>query len=148
MQSFTTIPFNAESGLWKANGVAKFSSAGIILEFESKLIGLVSSGVKESRLPMDDILDVKFRKGLFRRGARIIIRAKTVGALKDLPLDDGKLKLKISPEDFNLARDLVTEYQKVLAENAASLPPVHTPVASLFDTSEDTTRELKQKQEP
>jgi hypothetical protein len=143
MQTFTTIPFNAESGLWKANGIAKFSSAGIIFEFESKLIGLVSNGVKESRLPFDEVLDIRFRKGLFKRGARIIIRSKTLTALKDLPLDDGKLKLKIAPEDFDAAQKMVAEYQKLLSEETTSLPPTQTPVASLFDSSEDTTRELK-----
>jgi hypothetical protein len=39
MQGFTTIPFKTESehGLTKVNGVAKFSSAGVVLEFEAKL---------------------------------------------------------------------------------------------------------------
>jgi hypothetical protein len=54
MQGFTTIPFKSESehGLTKVDGVAKFSSAGVVLEFESKLFGLIGGGVKEVRLPV------------------------------------------------------------------------------------------------
>jgi len=142
MQTFTAIPFNAESGLWKANGIAKFSSAGIILEFETKLIGLVSTGIKEARISVADIHDIKFRKGVFRRGAQIVIRTKTIGGMGDLPVQDGRLKLKIQADDFELARDTVASYQKMLSEHAASLPPPHTPVSSLFDESEDETKEL------
>ena len=78
MQGFTTVPFKTESahGLNQVNGVAKFSSAGIVLEFESKLFGLIGGGVKEVRLAKDEILDVKFRKGVFKRGAKIEIRTK------------------------------------------------------------------------
>jgi len=44
--TFTSVPFKAESGLTQVDGIAKFSSAGIVLEFESKFIGLIKSGVK------------------------------------------------------------------------------------------------------
>ena len=66
MQTFTSVPFKTESehGLTQVNGVAKFSSAGVVLEFESKLFGLIGGGVKEVRLPKDEILDVKFKKGV------------------------------------------------------------------------------------
>ena len=144
MQSFTTIPFTAESGLWKSNGIAKFSAAGIILEFESKLIGLVSDGVKEARVSMDDIFDIKFKKGVFKRGARIEVRLGSITALKDLPTQDGKLKLKIAPDDFDLAAETVERFRKTLSDQTASLPPAHTPVSVLFDESEDITRQLKQ----
>jgi hypothetical protein len=145
MASFTTIPFNAESGLWKFNGVAKFSSAGIVLEFESKLIGLVSNGVKEARISIDDIFDIKFRKGVFRRGARIEVRPRSIATLHDLPAREGKVVLKVLPDDFDLARETVARFQRTLAEHTESLPPAHTPVSVLFDESEDTTRDLGQK---
>ena len=48
-QNFISVPFKAESahGLTNATGIAKFSGAGVVLEFESKIIGLISSGVKD-----------------------------------------------------------------------------------------------------
>jgi hypothetical protein len=145
VQNFTTIPFKAESGMSKSNGVAKFSSAGIVLEFESKLFGLISAGVKEARLAMDDILDVKFRKGVFRHGAKIEIRMKSLAKLSELPNKDGKVVLKLQADDFDAARDAVARLQKEMKEHNESLPPAHTPVSVLFDESEDTTRDLAQK---
>ncbi len=143
MQSFTSVPFKTESGLSSVNGVAKFSSAGIVLEFESKLFGLISNGVKEVRLPINEILDVKFKKGVFKRGAKIEIRTKSLAKLTELPNSEGKMTLKLQPDDFERARDAVAGLQKDMTEKAADLPPTHTPVSVLFDESEDETQELK-----
>jgi hypothetical protein len=147
MQSFTSIPFKTESGLSQINGVAKFSSAGVVLEFESKLFGLISNGVKEARLPAGEILDVKFKKGLFKRGAKIEIRMKSLLKLSEVPNSDGKLTLKIESGDFDRARDAVAKLQTDMTIQAEELPPAHSPISVLFDPSEDETKELTQKRE-
>jgi hypothetical protein len=143
MQSFVSVPFKTESGFSSVNGVAKFSSAGIVLEFESKLFGILPGGVKEVQIPIAEILDVKFRKGMFKRGAKIEIRTKTFTTLSKLPNKDGKLTLKLLPDDFDRAREAVEAIQKDLAEHTSSLPPTRTPVSSLFDESEDDTKPLE-----
>lgn len=145
-QSFTSVPFKTESGLSTINGVAKFSAAGIVLEFESKLFGLITHGVKEVRLPLDEILDVKFRKGVFKRGAKIEIRTKTFTKLAELPNKDGKLTLKLVPDDFDRARDAVSQLQKDLNEPRELPLPPHSPVGRLFeDEPEDETKQLGSK---
>jgi hypothetical protein len=141
-QGFTTVHFKAESGMSSVNGAAKFSNAGIIIEFESKLFGLISNGVKEARLPIDELLSVKFKKGVLKRGARIEIRLKSFARLSELPNKEGKLILKLFPDDFEAARDAVERLHKAMAEHNASLPPPHPPLRSLFDESEDETKEL------
>ena len=152
MQSFTSVPFKAQKyhGLAEVNGFAKFSGAGIVLEFESKLLGLVSVGVEEARISIADILDIKFKKGVFKRGAKIEIRTRSLAAMAGLPSEDGKLILKLKADDFERGRDAVeklrdavAQLQKDLTEQAAALPPTHTPVSVLFDESEDETQELK-----
>ena len=145
MQSFTSIPFKtqANSGFSHVNGVAKFSSAGVVLEFESKLLGLISTGIKEARLATGEILDVKFKKGVFKRGAKIEIRTKSMTALSSLPNSEGKMILNIQAVDFERARDAVAQLDRDLAEHTAQLPPTHTPVSVLFDEREDETQELK-----
>src|SRR5258708_11942630 len=145
MQSFTSVPFKTKtnSGLSHVNGVAKFSSAGVVLEFESKLLGLISNGVKEARISTGEILDVKFKKGVFKRGAKIEIRTKSMSKLSELPNHEGKMTLNIQADDFERARDAVAKLQRNMAEQTAELPPTHTPVSVLFDESEDETRELK-----
>lgn len=139
---FTSIPFKTETahGLKSVNGVAKFSSAGIVLEFESKLFGLISDGVKEARLAVGDILDVRFKKGFLKRGAKIIVRPRSLMALNGIPNEEGKLTLKIKAEDFDRAREAVELIQRDIDAYVAQLPP---PAISLFDNSEDETKKLK-----
>lgn len=152
MQNFISVPFTAEKhqGLSAVNGMAKFSRAGIVFEFESKLFGLISDGVKEARISANEILDVKFKKGFLKRGAKIEIRTKSLAAMVGIPNSDGKVTLKIKAVDFELAQDAIANLQADLAElkieqtkQAAALPPTHTPVSVLFDESEDETQELK-----
>ncbi len=144
MQNFTSIPFKSEKhdGFTTVQGIAKFSSAGIVLEFESKLLGLISGGVKEARLAVSDVLDIEFKKGIFKRNAKIVIRATSLVKLNELPHSDGKLTLKIQHGDFELARDVVAKLQHEMTAKTAALPPLHTPISVLFDESEDETKEL------
>lgn len=139
---FISVPFKAESGLSQIDGMGKFSSAGVVLEFESKLFGLIKNGVQEARLPITDILDIKFRKGFIKVGAKIEIRLKSFTQLSELPNKDGKLILKIRRDDFDRAREAVERIQKAQAEELSSLPPIHTPVSRLFEESEDETKKL------
>ena len=142
MQSFTSISFKTDNGLWHANGIAKISSAGIVLEFESKLLGFLGAGVKEVRIPLAELLDVRFKKGVFKSNSKIEIRTKTFSKLAELPNKDGKLSLKIIRDDFERAKEAIAKLQKDMADEAALLPPPHQPLTSLFDNSEDDTQEL------
>lgn len=150
--NFISVPFKAEkhSGLSEVNGIAKFSQAGIVFEFESKLFGLISDGVKEARIPASEILDVKFKKGVFKRGAKIKIRTRSLSAIAGIPNDGGTVTLSIKSVDFNLAQEAIdklnsdlTELKIEQAQQVAALPPTHTPVSVLFDESEDETMKLK-----
>jgi hypothetical protein len=138
--TFTSVPFKTESGLSQIDGIAKFSSAGIVMEFEAKFFGLIKGGIKEMRVGIDEILDVKFKKGLFKAGAKIQIRLKNFTRLSELPSQDGKLTLKIKREDFDLAKEAVEMITKDLSDHNESQPPTHTSVSSLFES----TGELKE----
>jgi hypothetical protein len=135
--NFTSVPFKTESGLSQIDGMGKFSAAGIVLEFESKLFGIIKDGVKEARIAIDEILDVKFRKGFLKMGAKIEIRLKDFTKLSKLPNKDGKITLKIKKDEFERAREAVAKLQKDLIEQRESLPPTQTPVSRLFDESEE-----------
>ena len=145
MQNFTSVPFKTETGhgLSQINGVAKFSPAGIVLEYESKLFGIIAGGVKEVRLPLSEILDVKFRKGIMKRGAKIEIRMRSFTQLAQLPNNDGKLILKLARDDFDRAQSAVEQIQKDILTHESELPPPSTPVSQLFeDETEEETRPL------
>ena len=144
-QNFTSVSFKTESGLSQIEGIGKFSPAGIVLEFESKLFGIIRNGVKENRIALDDILDVRFRKGFLKLGAKIVIRLKSYAQLSEMPNKDGKITLKIPRDDYERASEAVEKLNKNLTEHHESLPPPHTPVSRLFDESEDETKELNEK---
>ena len=143
--NFITVPFKAESGFSEFDGMGKFSPAGIVLEFESKFLGFIKSGVKENRIAADEILDIKFRKGFFKWGAKIEIRLKSFSQLAKLPSEDGKITLKIKRQDFEIAREAVERLQKAMTEQQLNLPPAHTPISVLFDDGEAETKELEEK---
>ena len=134
---FISVPFKTKSGVSQIDGIGKFSAAGIVLEYEGRIFGVIKSGVKESRLTLDDLLDVRFRKGFFKIGARIEIRTKSFAKLTETPNRDGKIILQISRANFDLARNAITKLQKNLTEQQESLPPVHTPVTRLFDDDDE-----------
>ena len=142
--SFTSVPFTIDENFSRLAGVAKFSAAGIVLEYEGKLFGIIKSGVKESRFSTDEILDVKFRKGFLKRGARIEIRLKSFARLNEAPNRDGRIILKIERDDYDRAEAAVTQLQKDLREFQESAPPKRTPVSRLFEEGEET-KELNEK---
>lgn len=159
-QNYISIPFKSDSsnGFQEYNGIAKFSPAGIIFEFESKFLGLIGGEIKEVRVSLDEILDIKFRKGIYRFFTKIQIRLKSFAKLSELPNDNGKVNLKIRREDFQMAQDafeqilqfINDENQRVLPESGGQheqLPPVQTSVNELFDTDKLKTNDLNKTTE-
>jgi len=142
---FSSVPFKTETnhGLTSVNGIAKFSSAGVVLEFEAKLFGIIGGGVKEVRLPMAEIMDIRFRNGFMKRGAKIVIRTQTMAALAELPNQDGKLLLKLAKDDWERGRAAVEELERNLGEFRAALPPSHTPLSQVFAESDMDEQETK-----
>ncbi len=143
MNGFISVPFKMDDNFTQIAGVGKFSAAGIVLEYEGKIFGIIKSGVKESRIALDDILDIKFRKGVFRIGAKIEIRLKSFTKLSEMPNKDGKISLKIARDDFERAIEAVGKLQKDFGEHQAHLPPPQTPVSRLFSGDELETSDLE-----
>ena len=123
-------------------GISKFSSAGIVIEFESKLFGIINNGVKEVRIALNEILDVKFKKGIFKVGAKIEVRLNTFAKLSELPNKNGRLILKVVREDYEEAERDAAKLQKDVQNHQLSLSEEKTPVRRLFDESEDDTKKL------
>jgi len=144
---YTGVPFKAanSSGTTEYNGIAKFSPAGIVFEFDSVFFGLIGSEVKEVQVALDEILDIKFRKGIYKVFTQIQLRLKNFTKLAELPNYSGKVKLKIKREDFERAQKAVEQTLQymsafdplVLHESDdlnEQLLPAQTSVSELFDT--------------
>ena len=143
-QGFTSVAFKMDDGMTQIAGISKFSSAGIIIEFESKLFGIINNGVKEVRIALNEILDVKFKKGVFKVGAKIEVRLNTFAKLSELPNKNGRLILKVVREDFEEAERAAAKLQKDVQNHQLSLSEEQTPVRRLFDESEDDTKKLNE----
>lgn len=147
--NFISVPFKIDDNFSQVAGIGKFSAAGIVLEYEGKIFGIIKSGVKEARISTDEILDVKFKTGFLKRNARIEIRTRTFSKLAEVPNRDGKITLKIERDDIERAEEAVLRLQKDVSEYRENLPPVRTPVSRLFDENDDDeereTRELKDR---
>ncbi|MGI8668236.1 MAG: hypothetical protein ACR2J3_00115 [Aridibacter sp.] len=156
-QNYISVPFKSDSGngFKEYNGIAKFSAAGIIFEFESKILGMIRDEIKEVRVSLDEILDIKFRKGFYKFFAKIQIRLKNFTKLAELPNDSGKVKMKIKREDFELAEEAVEQIlqfmngvdARTLQESNNSneqLSPAQTSVNELFDTEKLGKKDSKE----
>jgi len=143
MNGFITVPFKIDDNFSQIAGIGKFSTAGIVLEYEGKIFGIIKNGVKESKISVDEILDIKFKKGLLKRSAKIEIRTKTFSKLAEVPNKEGKITLKIERDDIERAEEAVAKLQKDLTEHTENLPPAHTPVSRLFDDGEDENETKK-----
>lgn len=156
-QNYISVPFKSDSGsgFKEYNGIAKFSPAGIVFEFESKFFGVIRDEIKEVRVGLDEILDIKFRKGFYKFFAKIQIRLKNFTKLSELPNESGKVKLKIKREDFELAQEAVEQILqymsgvdvkelKTINDSNDQLPPAQTSVNELFDTEKLETNDLNE----
>lgn len=144
---FITVPFKADSpnGMMSYRGIAKFSFAGIVIEYESKVLDMIGGEVKEVQIALDEIFDIRFRKGFYKFFGQIQIRLTNYKKISELPNKDGKIKLNIKRENYELAREAVEQMMRYIKsgdpaslesadESDKYLPPVKTSVNELFDT--------------
>ena len=68
---YISIPFktDSENGLASVNGIAKFSAAGIVFEFEKKLLGIFGQ-IVEMKLPISEVLYIRYKRAFFVSGPR------------------------------------------------------------------------------
>jgi hypothetical protein len=143
-QGFSIIPFKIadEHGISETVGLAKFSAAGIVLEFEKEFLGLVKAGgVREARIPIGDILEIQFGKGFLGLFGSIIVRFKNLSVVAGLHTKKGRLKLKVARSDRGAAIEVVENMQKTLNDSQEELPTAT--MRQLFeDDTEDETKPL------
>lgn len=139
-EGFSIVPFKIsdEHGLSETVGLAKFSAAGIVLEFEKEFLGMLKAGgVREARIPVGDILDIQFGKGFLGAFGSIVVRFKNLSALEGLPTKKGRLKLKVARADRAAAIEVVESIRTILSGQQQELPP--PPVGQLYGDEAKTS---------
>lgn len=134
---FISVPFKIEGahgGFSIVNGIAKISRAGIILEFEAKIFGMMKTGVKEVRVPIGEIEDLKIKKRFFKFTLEIWLN--NFKTINEVPNKDGRIILQIAKDDHSRAERAVKVLSNARIEKEA-LEILQTPVGRLFGDDSD-----------
>ena len=134
---FITIPFKIEGahgGFSVVSGMAKISRAGVVLEFEAKVFGIMKTGIKEVRVHLKEIEDVKNKRRFFKYTLEIWLN--NFKTLREIPTKDGRIILQISKDDRPRADEAIRILQSAKSESDA-LEILQTPVSRLFGDDEE-----------
>ena len=137
---FITIPFKIEGahgGFAVVNGMAKISRAGVVLEFEAKIFGMMKTGIKEVRIALKEVEETKLKKRLFKSTLEIWLN--NFKTLSEIPTKDGRIILQISKDDRPRAEEAIRILHGAKSESDA-LEILRTPVSRLFDETEENDK--------
>jgi hypothetical protein len=126
----------------------------VIVEYEPKLLNMFGGEVNEVQIALDEIFDIKFRKGVYEFFGQIQFRLQNYRKITELPNKDGKVKLNIKREDYEIARQAVEQTLRYIQgdfkslpetsdDSEKQLPPAQTSVNELFDTEKLETNDLR-----
>ncbi len=99
-----TVPFHfdAYGGFGEVKGLARLDERGLELQFctSDALFGVLRSGQRSLRVPLDALLSVRYSAGWFWLMPRIELRVRDLAALKGLPeSDEGRVSLSLKFRD-------------------------------------------------
>lgn len=126
---FISLPFlilDVYEGFAVAKGLMRVDENTLTLEFEieDSFIGLFKSGVKEVRIPIDEIDSVTLKRGWF--ATALIIRTQRLSSLGKLPKQDrGQIRLNLSGEDRKTAESVVSFVMLRISEKKLNLLDVN-----------------------
>ncbi len=111
----TSVPFtirNVFQGFAETDGILSVDGPDLKLEFQTTdaVVGLLKSGVREVRLPLEDVEEIAFRKGWF--GCSLVIRVAGMRGATEVPnFKRGEIALSIAKKHSQAAADLVSSIQ-------------------------------------
>ena len=116
----SSVPFfikNLYGGFAVARGLLRSEPEHLVLEFEVKdeVVGLLSSSVRQVRVPIAHVDAISLRRGLFR--TTVTVRSRSMEAVADVPGRDGaEISLRIARKHRDAAAGLVSEVDLKVAE--------------------------------
>lgn len=92
-----------EAGLSQVSGVVREGTDSLVVEYQSKLLGLIKSDIKVIQIPFREITNVAFSSNIFQ--AKLRIQLKTLRNIGDFPAQkQGDLELVIARANREEAR--------------------------------------------
>lgn len=121
-------------GFKTVDGMAKISRAGIVIEFEAKIFGIMKTGIKEVKIPLDEIEEIRVGRKFFRHTLEIWLN--NFRTLSEIPNRDGRIVLQISKADRPRAEQAARVLLTAKSESDA-LEILNSPVSRLFGDDEE-----------
>ena len=101
--SFAFSIHDVHHGIAEVAGLARASKYGLILEFETKYLGMLKSGVKEVGISISEIESVNLKEGWLR--TEVIVKARSLRTLTEIPgSHQGQVKLRIPRKEREVAK--------------------------------------------
>jgi hypothetical protein len=104
-------------GFAECNGILKILQNHLLIEYEIKdgIVNLVKSGIKQIKIPLDNVINIEYKKNIFL--SKIILSLKTLKGLSDFPLKENNLILIIPRKYSELAKVYCSTVNLKIAEN-------------------------------
>jgi hypothetical protein len=101
-------------GLAECEGLLRLEALDLVLEYQTRdsMLGIVKSGVREARIPRDQIASVTIEKGWFGTATKILIQTTRLKPVGDIPgMTQGRLVFGVAHKDRPVAETLVADLQ-------------------------------------
>ena len=109
------VPFTLDAGISKVSGVVRDAEEALVIEYQSKILGLIPSGIKVIRIPYREIEEVFFSTSIFKTRLRIIL--KTLRSIESFPTpSQGELQLKIARKNRQQAKALASSVNLIVSK--------------------------------
>ncbi len=111
-----SVPFKVDlyAGFGQCNGLLRDEGEHLVLEYQNqdKIAGILKSGVKQVRVPLNDLVSVTITKGWLGgrwMGVTIVLQAGRMETLQDVPgMRHGKVELSVASKDRDAAERFVS----------------------------------------
>jgi hypothetical protein len=97
------VPFTLDSGLSKISGVVRERENDIVIEYQTKFIGLIRSDIQALSIPFEEIDEVIFTSSIFGSKLRLLLKTLRSGGSFPAP-KQGEFELKIAWKNRAQAR--------------------------------------------
>ena len=118
--SSISLPFRIKSvfeGLAESNGLLISNRDGLKIQIQTKdaIFGAIKSDVKEINIPLVQIEEIGFKKGIF--GSKLTLRVADLFLLEDVPgQDSGEITVSIDKKNVAKAEKFVASVSRESAD--------------------------------
>ena len=139
--SFAFSIRDVHHGFAEVAGLARASKYGLILEFETKYLGLLKSGVKEVGVSISEIESVNLKEGWLR--TQVVVKARSLRTLTEIPgSHQGQIKLRIPRKEKEIAKQAASMLMLHISEKEIDKLKQEAHQLAIGDPAEAETKPL------